>query len=484
MTRRTGGAAAVAAIAAPMFMVALDNLIVTHALPQVRAEFGGGQSQLQWVVNAYVLAFAGLLMTASALGDRFGRRRVFVVAVLLFTLASAWCATASSLGELMAARVAQGAGAAAILPLSLTLTAAAVPAAHRNAAVGAWGGINGLGIALGPLVGGVVTETLSWHWVFWINVPVGLLVLPAVLWTVGESRGGAGVFDVPGALLVTGGLVAAVWGVVNAAEAGWSSPLTVAALAGAVALVAGFVLWQRRTPTPLVPLGLFRNGPFALSLVVSLAMYFGVFGSVFLLAQYMQGPLGYAPFEAVLRTLPWTAAPMVVVPVVSLLIDRVGGGRLQALGCAMQAAALAWLALAATADMAYASMLPALVVAGVGMGVVFAANPVVVIASVSEDRHGTASGVNNTVREFGGALGIAAISTVFVVFHPVGAETDAAFVEAMRPAVLAGAVVTAAGAVAALFIRRDRTPHPVAPTAAEAPAPAAPAPAPGPARPS
>ncbi|WP_160049994.1 MULTISPECIES: MFS transporter [unclassified Nocardiopsis] len=474
--RAGGGVAAVVAIAVPMFMVALDNLIVTHALPQIRAEFGGGQSQLQWVVNAYVLAFAGLLMAASALGDRFGRRRVFAVAVAVFTLASAWCATSSSLGELMAARVLQGAGAAALLPLSLTLTAAAVRPEHRNAAVGAWGGVNGLGIAMGPLVGGVVTETLGWNWVFWINVPVGLAALPAVLWLAGESRGGSGVFDLPGAVLITGGLVAAVWGVVNAAETGWSSPATLGALAGAAVLVCAFLLWQRRTPAPLVPLDMFRNGPFGLSLVVSLAMYFGVFGSVFLLAQYMQGPLGYAPFEAGLRTLPWTAAPMVVVPVVGLLIDRWGGGRLQALGCAMQAGALGWLALYATADLPYTAMLPALVVAGVGMGVVFAANPAVVIASVDEDRHGTASGVNNTVREFGGALGIAAISTVFVLFHPGGAPTDAAFVEAMRPAVLAGALVTAVGAAAALFIRRP------SPGARSDEAPRAPAPATAPSR--
>ncbi|MEV2274686.1 MFS transporter [Nocardiopsis sp. NPDC049922] len=452
MTRSTGGVAAIVATALPMFMVALDNLIVTHALPQIRAEFGGGQSQLQWVVNAYVLAFAGLLMAGSALGDRFGRRGVFAVALTVFTLASVWCATASSLGELMLARALQGAGAAAVLPLSLTLAAAAVDLRHRNAAIGAWGGINGLGIALGPLVGGVFTETLGWQWVFWINVPVGLLALPAVLWFVAESRGGAAVFDVPGTGLVTGALVAAVWGVVRAAESGWSSATTLGALATAAVLLAAFVAWERRTPTPLVPLELFRRGPFGLSVLVSLAMYFGVFGSVFLLAQFMQGPMGYAPFEAGLRTLPWTAAPMLVVPVATVLVDRVGGGRMQALGCALQAGALGWLALAATTEMSYASMLPALVAAGVGMGLVFAANPVVVIASVPEDRHGTASGVNNTVREFGGSLGIAVISTVFVLFHPSGAETDAGFVAGLRPAVLVGALVTAAAAVAALFI--------------------------------
>jgi EmrB/QacA subfamily drug resistance transporter len=462
MTRTTGGVPAIIAIALPMFMVALDNLIVTHALPRIRADFGGGQSELQWVVNAYVLAFAGLLMAASALGDRFGRRRVFVVALVVFTLASAWCATASSLGELMLARVVQGAGAAAILPLSLTLTASAVDVRHRNAAVGAWGGINGLGIATGPLIGGVFTEALGWQWIFWINVPVGLVALPAVLWFVRESRGGSAAFDVLGTVLVTGALVAAVWGVVGAAESGWTAPTTAAALVGAVVLAVAFVAWQRRAPAPLVPLGMFRIGGFGLSVLVSLAMYFGVFGSVFLLAQFMQGPMGYAPFEAGLRTLPWTAAPMAVVPVVSLLVDRLGGGRLQALGCGMQAVALGWLALVASTDLSYVSILPPLVIAGVGMGLVFAANPVVVIASVPEDRHGTASGVNNTVREFGGALGIAAISTVFVLFHPSGAETDATFVAALRPALLVGAAVTAVAAVAALFIRHP-LPTPMAP---------------------
>ncbi|MFL1427674.1 MULTISPECIES: MFS transporter [unclassified Nocardiopsis] len=454
MNRRTGGFAAVAAVAAPMFMVALDNLIVTHVLPQIRMEFGGDQTRLQWVANSYILAFAGLLMTATALGDRFGRRRVFAGGMVLFTLASVWCATASSIAELTAARALQGAGAAAILPLSLTLTAAAVPPERRGAAIGLWGGINGLGIALGPLVGGAISEALSWHWVFWVNVPVGLLLLPVVLWCVRESRGGSGSFDLPGAVLAAGALVAAVWGVVTAADHGWSQPRTLVLFAVAAAALTGFVLWQRRAAAPLVPLGLFRERGFTLSLVVSLAMYFGVFGSVFLLAQYMQGPLGHDPLTAGLLTLPWTAAPMLVVPLVGALVDRVGGGPLQALGCALQAGALGWLALAATTDLPYPAMLPALLAAGVGMGIVFAANPVMVIASVPEDRHGTASGVNNTVREFGGSLGIAAISAIFVVMHPQVGDPDAAFVAALRPAVLLGAAVTALGAVAALFIGR------------------------------
>ncbi|MFI6446383.1 MFS transporter [Kitasatospora sp. NPDC050543] len=469
---RPGALWALLATSIPMFMVSLDNLVVTNALTEMSADFHVGQAELQWVVNGYVLAFAGLLLAGAALGDRFGRRRIFVWGILLFTLGSAACGLADSAGQLVAARVLQGAGAAAILPVSLTLAVAAVPPARRALAVGVWGGVNGLGVAVGPLAGGLVTEGLDWHWIFWINVPVGLAALPLALWAIRESRGRAAALDVTGILLATSAVVSAVWGIVGAADHGWGGARTLGGLAAAGLLLTVFAVHERRVPEPLVPLAMYRIRPFMLSNAVSLAMYFGVFGSIFFLAQFMQGPMGYTPFGAGLRTLPWTAAPMIVVPIASALVPRVGGGILQALGCAMQAAALGWIALLIGPDVSYPALVPALALAGVGMGLVFAAVPATVIGSVAEHEHNKASGVNNTVREFGGALGIAVLTTVFTHAFDAGLSHGprSAFEDGLRQSLWLGVAVVLAGALAALFIRRPgRAVRIAAPTAAAVP---------------
>ncbi|MFC9325011.1 MFS transporter [Kitasatospora sp. NPDC057015] len=454
---------ALLATSVPMFMVSLDNLVVTNALNEMSADLRVGQSELQWVVNGYVLAFAGLLLAGAALGDRFGRRRVFLGGVALFTLGSAACGLSGTAEQLIAARALQGAGAAAILPVSLTLAVAAVPAARRALAVGVWGGVNGLGVAVGPLAGGLVTEGLDWHWIFWINVPVGLLALPFVRRAVRESRGPEGALDVTGIALITAAVVGAVWGIVGAADHGWTGPRTLVGLGGGLALLALFAVQQRRARLPLVPPRMYRIRSFMLSNTVALAMYFGVFGSIFFLAQYLQGPMGYSPFEAGLRTLPWTAAPVVVVPLASALVPRIGGGLLQAAGCVMQALALGWLALLVGPGVSYGSLVPALALAGLGMGLVFAANPATVIGSVAEHEHNKASGVNNTVREFGGALGIAVLTTVYSQAFKAHAAAGPgpAFEYGLRQSLWLGAAVVLLGAVAGLLIRRPR-PRPTA----------------------
>ncbi|SEF86133.1 drug resistance transporter, EmrB/QacA subfamily [Thermomonospora echinospora] len=473
MSGGRGGVPAIVATAVPMFMVALDNLVVVNALVPIREDYGVAQPELQWVVNGYVLAFAGLLLAATALGDRYGRRRVFLGGVALFTAASAACALAGAVEVLVAARVLQGAGAAAILPLSLTLAVAAVPERLRPLAVGLWGGINGLGIALGPLVGGLVMAGLDWQWIFWINVPVGLAALPLVRRTVREGHGRPDPVDVRGTVLVTAAVTLGVWTIVRAGDRAVPPAEPLVTLVAAVALLVAFVRWERRAPAPLVPPGLVRNRAFALSNAVALLMYFGVFGSIFFLAQYLQWPMGYDPLEAGIRTLPWTLAPMVVVPVTSLLVERIGGGVLQAAGCALQGGALLWIALIAEPGTSYRGMVPALVVAGAGMGIMFAANPATVIAAVPEDQHGKASGVNNTVREFGGGLGIAVLTAVFMVWQAAHPGTPAAeeFTGALRAAVLTGAVVVLGGAVLALFIIRPAGSGKQRPAISESPVP-------------
>lgn len=466
MTQKGRGALwALLAASLPMFMGSLDNLVVTTALATIAQDFDTTQAELQWVVNGYTLPFAGALLAGAVLGDRIGRRRVFLWGIGLFTVSSAFCAMAGSVGWLVAARVVQGAGAGLILPVSLTLAVAAVSRSRRNLAVGVWGAVNGIGIAVGPLAGGLVTEGLSWSWIFWINVPVGLVAIPLVLWAIGESRGEDRALNVTSLVLVVGAVVSAVWGIVRAADHGWTQAGTLAGTGAAAVLLVAFAANESRTDKPLIPLRMYRSPAFMLSNGVAFAMYFGVFGSIFFLAQFLQGPMGYSPFEAGLRTLPWTAAPMVVVPITSALVDRVGGGLLQAIGSLLQAAALGWIAVIADAGLTYAELLPTMILAGVGMGMVFAANPATVIGSVRDTDHNKASGVNNTVREFGGALGIAVLTTVFTHAYAAYAADAAAgpraaadaFAAGLRPSLWLGVAVVGLGGVLGFFIRTPRT---------------------------
>ncbi|MEU5692906.1 MFS transporter [Actinosynnema sp. NPDC020468] len=460
-TRRVGWGWAIVASSIPMFVVALNNLVVTNALPQIAEDFSADQETLQWVINAYVLAFAGMLLTGAALGDRYGRKLFFLLGIGVFSLGSVACALADSSATLIAARIVQGVGAAAILPLSLTILAAAVSEKMRSAAIGIWSGINGLGVALGPLVGGAVTEGLDWKWIFWVNLPVGAIAVPLVLWAITESRGADRGLDIPGVVLVTGFITSLVWGIVQAGDEGWGSRPILTAFGVALVLLIAFVLWERKAKSPLLPLRFYRIPNFVLSNVVSLAMYFGVFGSIFFLAQYLQGPLGYSPLEAGVRTLPWTAMPMVVAPLAGLITDKVGGGRLMALGLALQGIGLAWIANIATTTTPYGDMVPPMVIAGIGMGLVFAPTTAVVLGSVRPHEHGKASGANNTVREIGGALGIAVLTTVFTdYFDDVQirkpADAAEAFVHGMVPAIWVGVVFVAVGALAGLFIRKRK----------------------------
>ena len=280
-----------------LVMVTLDNLVVTTALPVIRKDLGAGIEGLEWTVNAYTLTFAVLLLTGAALGDRFGRRRMFAIGLAIFTLASAAAALAPSIEVLVAARALQGLGGAIITPLTLTILSAAVPAEKRGVALGAWGGIGGLAVALGPLVGGAVVSGLSWHWIFWINVPIGLVMIPLALRRLDETRGPSSRLDLPGLGLASVGLLGIVWGLVRGNGQGWTSPEIVVSLAAGAALVVAFVLWELRTDAPMLPMRFFRNRTFAMTNVASLLMFFGMFGSIFLLAQFFQTVQGYSPLR-------------------------------------------------------------------------------------------------------------------------------------------------------------------------------------------
>lgn len=456
VARRRGRAVpvgvALVAASLPMFMATLDNLVMTTALPVLQVELSASLEQLQWMVNAYTLSFASLMIAAATLGDRLGRRRVFVTGIVVFALASIASALATDAGTLIAARAVQGAGAAAVMPLSLTLLAGSVPAARRAMAIGIWGAVSGLGVALGPVIGGAVVDGIAWQAIFWVNVPVAIVAIPLVRWALPESHGRRQPLDVPGLLLAGGGVLSTVWAIIRGNDDGWGSARVVGGLVlGAVLLVA-FLRREARTDHPLVPLRLFRVRSFSVANATALLFSVGVFGIVFLLSQYLQVGLGYSPLEAGLRTLPWTAAPMLVAPVAGLLAPRVGVRPLLTAGLALQAAGLAWQGLLVGGDVVYADLVPGLFLAGVGMGLTFAPSATAVLADMGADDHGTASSVNATVRELGGALGVAVLVAVFQA--AAGTLTPTGYTAGLQPAMLAAAAIVGIGALIALAMPR------------------------------
>ncbi|WP_405497687.1 MFS transporter [Nocardia sp. NBC_00511] len=442
-------AAVLVAIGIPTFMVTLDNLVVTNALPVIRTDLNASLSDLQWFVSAYTLAFASMLLTASAVGDRIGRKRLYLAGIALFTVASAACALATEPWMLIMFRAIQGFGAAAVMPLSLPLLSEAVPEKMRSAAIGIWGGITGLGVALGPVVGGAVVEGLSWHWIFWLNVPVGIVAVPLAARVLGESFGGARKLDLLGLVLSAGGVFGVVWGVIHGAGDGWTSTWVLTGLVGGGALLIAFVLWERRVAEPMLPLRLFAHRGYVIN-VVSFTFSLGVFGSIFLLAQYFQVVQGYSPLASGVRTMPWTMAPMVVAPLAGLIVDRVGVRTLITIGQVMLATALFWMATVTDVHASYSSFVLPFVLGGVGMGLTFAPSATAIMASASVGDRGMASGANSTIREVGVAMGVAVLASVFASHGSY--LSSQAYVDGLIPAIKVGAVIVAIGAFIALLL--------------------------------
>ncbi len=441
-----------AVVSTALFMVVLDNLVVTTALPSIRADLGATIESLQWTVNAYTLTFAVLLLTGAALGDRFGRKRMFGIGVTVFTIASAAAALAPTTEALIAARAIQGAGAAAVLPLTLTLLSEAFPAGRRGLVLGLWSGLSGLAVAVGPLVGGAVVDGISWHWIFWINVPIGIALVPLAARFLTESHGPAKHLDLPGLALGGLGLLGVVYGIVRGNEQGWASAEILGSLIAGAVLVAAFVAWELRAPHPMLPMRFFRSRTFSSANGVGFVMSFGVFGSIFLLAPFLQVTQGLSPLEAGIRTLPWTAMPILVAPWAGILSDRIGSRPLMATGLALQAGALAWLAAISTPGIAYTSLVLPFIMAGAGMALVFAPSANAVLGSVDQRSAGQASGATNAIRELGGVMGIAVLASVFSA-HGSYASPQA-YTDGMVSAVWVGAAVLAAGALVALLIPR------------------------------
>jgi EmrB/QacA subfamily drug resistance transporter len=464
-TQRTGATLAIVSLA--LFMVVLDNLVVTVALPAIRADLGATLQSLEWTINAYTLAFAVSLIPGAALGDRFGRKRLFLAGLALFTLASAGAALAPTTGALVAARAIQGVGGAVVAPLTLTILADAFPADRRGAALGIWSGISGTGVALGPIVGGAVVDGISWHWIFWINVPIGLVLLPVAARLLKESYGESRSLDVPGFGLAATGLFSLVFGLVRGQAEGWTSPLILTTLALGVAILVAFVIWELRTEEPMVPMELFRKRAYTVTNGVSFFMYFGTFGSIFLLTQVLQYVLGYTPFQAGMRMLLWTGATMVVAPIAGVLSERYGSRAFMATGLALQAGALAWFAATTSTTVTFGDQAIAFVLAGAGMGLVFAPSASALLSVVTPAQAGQASGTNNAIREVGGVFGVAVLSTIFS--ESGGLNSVQGFVDGVVPALWVAAAVVAVGALVALALpARRREAAPAAQVAAAA----------------
>jgi EmrB/QacA subfamily drug resistance transporter len=431
-------------------MAALDTLVVSTALSTIRLDLGASIEQLEWTVNAYNLSFAVLLMTGAALGDRFGRRNLFAAGLTVFALASAACALAPDVGWLIAARAVQGAGAALLMPLGLALLSAAFPAESRGTAIGIFSAITGLAVASGPLVGGAVVEGLAWQWIFWLNVPIGLIAAPLVLGRMKESFGGDTALDIPGLALVTGGALGIVWGLVRGNTVGWGSLEVVGSFALGAALVAAFIVWELRAEQPMLPMHFFRNRAFSAGNAAIFFTFASLFGAVFFFAQLLQTGLGYGPLGAGLRLLPWTATFITVAPIAGAVADRYGERLLMVGGLTLQAAGMLWVAQIARPGLTYSELLVPFIVTGVGISMAIPAAQNSVVGSVSLDQIGKAAGTNSMMRELGGVFGIA---LAVAVFADAGSYASLnAFTDGFGPAIDVAAALALAGAVSGLAL--------------------------------
>jgi EmrB/QacA subfamily drug resistance transporter len=431
-------------------MVALDALVVTTALSTIRTDLGASVANLEWTVNAYNLTLAVLLMTAAALGDRFGRRRLLVIGLGVFVAASAACAVSPSATWLIAARAVQGAGAALVMPLALAILSAAFPPERRAMAMGIFSSVTGIAVLGGPIIGGAIAQGIDWRFIFWLNVPIGLVVMPLVLRRTPESRGPRQGLDVPGVALVAGASLGLVWGLVRGNSAGWASSEVLGAFVTGAVLLAGFVARELRARAPMLPMRLFRSRAFSAGNAASFFMIAALFGAVFFMAQFLQVAAGYGPFGAGLRLLPWTATLFFVAPIAGSLVGRIGERPLIAGGLLLQATGLAWIALVASPDVAYIALVPPLMVAGCGISLAMPATQNLVINAVEPEAIGKASGTYNMVRQLGGVFGTAIAVAVFA--HAGGYASPQAFSDGFVPALGVSAALSFAGALAGALL--------------------------------
>jgi EmrB/QacA subfamily drug resistance transporter len=432
------------------FMAALDTLVVSTALPTIRLDLGASVSQLEWTVNAYNLSFAVMLITAAALGDRFGRRRLYAAGLVGFALASAASAVSPSVGWLIAARAVQGVGAALMMSLALALLTAAFPPEKRGAAIGLYSAITGIAVASGPLVGGAVVNGLDWTWIFWLNLPIGLVAAPLVLAKLRESYGPDTSLDLPGLGLVSGGALGIVWALVRGNAAGWGSPEVIGTAVAGALLIAAFVAWETRTPEPMIPVTFFRSRTFSAGNVAIFATFGSLFAEVYFFSQLLQTGMGYDVLEAGLRLMPWTGTFLVFGPIAGAMADRIGERPLMVTGLLTQAAGTIWIALIARPDLAYSQLVIPMVVAGIGISLAIPSAQNSVLGSAAEDAVGKVAGANSLMRELGGVFGIALAVAAFAAAGSYASPQS--FLDGFVPAVSVAAGIALIGAIAGMLL--------------------------------
>jgi len=446
---RSGRTWAVLLPSVAFFLVNVSLLVVVTALPAIRHDLRADFSTLGWVLNAYGLAFGAGVITAAALGDSLGRVKVFTVGLVVFTVASAIGGLSQDAAVLIASRALQGVGAAMIMPLSLTILSAAFPSEKRGIVIGLWGGIAGIGVAIGPIIGGAVTQGLDWHWTFWLLVPVGVIATILSPLVLHESRGPASSLDIIGVPLITVGAFGVTWGLVRGNTAGWSSGEVIGSFTAGALLILAFAFWQARASSPLLPPRLFASLTFVAANVTSFMLAAALLGSAFLIIQYFQFGLRFSPLDAGIRWLPSTATPIIVAPIAGALSDRFGRRPLMAVGMLLAGVGLVWLAQVATTGVDYGQLVLPLIAVGVGISMALPTSPAAALGAVAPTDIGKASGVNSTLQRFGGVFGVAIASAVFASYGHIG--TPASFAAGFSPALrwLGGlAVIGAAFAMA------------------------------------
>jgi EmrB/QacA subfamily drug resistance transporter len=436
------------------FMMALDAMVITTAFATIRSEFGTSVETLQWTVNAFNLTFAVLLLTGAALGDRFGRRRMFAAGITLFVVASVTCALSPAAGWLIASRAAQGAGAALVMPLAMAILSGAFAKEERARALGIFSGVTGCALIIGPAVGGFLTETLGWRFIFWINVPIGIVLIALVAARLRESFGQPAKLDITGLALVAAAALALVWGLIRGNQTGWLSGEVIGALTAGILFLLAFIAVERRSAAPMIPMRLFALRPFAAGVASSFLFYAAMYGVLFLLPQFLQVTLGVSPLGAGLRLLPWTSTLFLTAPIAGAVVQTFGERRLVVIGLLMQAAGLGWIALEVPAGATYAGMVAPLIMAGVGVSMAMPAAQNAILSSVAVAEMGKASGVFNMGRFLGGMFGVALLVSILSMHGAV--DTPAQFGRGFGAAMMVAAALSVLGAIAGGFLPARR----------------------------
>jgi EmrB/QacA subfamily drug resistance transporter len=449
-----------AAVAFGLFMIMLDNTIVNVALPTIQSSLHLEISELEWVVTGYALTFGAFMLTGGKLADLLGRRRIFVVGLVIFTASSLACGLADGAPVLIGARVVQGLGAALMNPATLSIIVATFPARQRGTAIGVWAGVSALALAIGPLVGGIITERISWNWIFFINVPVGVLGIAAAYVFIDESRDTSHEQrpDVPGLVTSTVGLFALTYALIEANSYGWTSTRILIAFGVAVVALVSFLLLEHYQRLPMLELELFRNKGFSGANAVMLLTGLAMFGVFFYVSLYVQQVLGYSAIEAGASFLPWTVLIILLAPQAGRLSDRIGPRPLVVGGMIVLTGALILFARMGEHE-TFWDLLPAMLLGGVGMSAAMAPTTAAAMQSVRADKAGVGSAVLNSMRQVGGSLGIAIMGAIVAASAAPGGRDPAAFIHGFHHALLTAAALCLAGAVVAAFTLGGKTRH-------------------------